>query len=163
MTNFICQRRLHWPLLPESTAETGPLFAFKNATPFADPDDYKTLPNDWPYGLESGIVHIVVWLKTRIATAPPDGHLTSEGRELVEGFVKKMFAETVAEVDGTKVEDVMGRKVMWFKNWTALQSVPGLEHVHVLVRNVQQEIIEGWTGGVRPLQDEVKQAEADRC
>ena len=77
----------------------------------------------------------------------------------MERFVRNVFGESVAREDGSRVEAVMGQKVVWFKNWTALQSVPGLEHVHVLVRDVSEELIKSWTGGVRPLQDEVKQTE----
>ena len=42
---------------------------------------------------------------------------------------------------------------MWFKNWTALQSVPGMEHVHVLVREVPDEIVAEWTGSEQPKQE----------
>ncbi len=35
---------------------------------------------------------------------------------------------------------VEGRdKVLWFKNWPGLQSVGGVEHIHVLVRNIDRE------------------------
>jgi hypothetical protein len=42
---------------------------------------------------------------------------------------------------------------MWFKNWKSLQSVPGMEHVHVLVRDVPEDIIAEWTGGDSPKQE----------
>ena len=52
-----------------------------------------------------------------------------------------------------RVKDLPGEeeKVVWFKNWTALQSVPGMEHVHVLVREVPDHVVAEWTGGVQPL------------
>ncbi|KAL9622840.1 MAG: hypothetical protein Q9160_002766 [Pyrenula sp. 1 TL-2023] len=159
MTNFICRERLHWPLLPESTAESGPLFAFRNATPFVDKEDYKIMPNDWPYGLEPGIVHIVVWLKTPLPSTPERGDLTTAGILVVESFVCQNFGEKLAERDGCTVDAVMGDKVMWFKNWKSLQSVPGLEHVHVLLRNCGDDVINDLTGGITPLQEQIKSRE----
>ena len=35
-------------------------------------------------------------------------------------------------------------RVLWFKNWVALQSVRGIDHVHVLVRDVSRHIINEW-------------------
>lgn len=159
MTDFICKERLHWSILPQSTSEIGPLFAFRNPKPFGDRTDYKVMPNDWPYGLAPGIVHIVVWLKTPLPTTPESGDLTSDGRLLVESFVRRTFGEKVAEKEECNVDDVMGEKVMWFKNWKSLQSVPGLEHVHVLLRNCGDKIVEELTGGVKALQEQIKAGE----
>lgn len=47
--------------------------------------------------------------------------------------------------DVVEKEDASER-VLWCKNWTALQSVRSLEHVHVFVRNVPDEVIVEWTG-----------------
>lgn len=86
--------------------------------------------------MEPGIEHFVVWVKQRL---PVDGKgdLTAEGREMVEGFVEREFRKTVGEED-------KGSKVLWFKNSTDLQSVRSLEHVHVLVRGVSEEVLERW-------------------
>ena len=54
-----------------------------------------------------------------------------------EDFVKRLELEGDAEA---------GERVLWFKNWIALQSVRGLERIHVLVRDVPEAIIEEWTG-----------------
>ena len=66
------------------------------------------------------------------------GHMTTESRELVEGFVNRVFRE--------RVGDRGGEKVMWFRNWTGLQSVRGLEHVHVLVKDVERGVLDEWVG-----------------
>lgn len=68
-----------------------------------------------------------------------EGALTEEGRALVEGFVRREFRDQVGEGRGEE-----GEKVMWFKNTTNLQSVRSLEHVHVLVRDVPEEVLKGW-------------------
>ncbi len=72
--------------------------------------------------------------------------MTKRSRRQIEEFVEKTFVDRVAGLE-------VGRdRVQWFKNWTALQSVPGLEHIHVLVRDVPEEAIEGWTGGEPAVQ-----------
>jgi hypothetical protein len=63
----------------------------------------------------------------------------------VEDFIRAKFVDRVKDLPGEE------EKVMWFRNWTALQSVSGLEHVHVLVRDVPESIIREWTDGVQPL------------
>jgi hypothetical protein len=74
MTKYICERRLHWT--PRPVELPGSTFEYKNATPFADPEDYKVLFNDWHYGLTPDIVHLVVWSKTPVAVKPENGEAT---------------------------------------------------------------------------------------
>ncbi|KAE8153772.1 hypothetical protein BDV25DRAFT_148778 [Aspergillus avenaceus] len=150
ITNYICQRRLGWHL-PDTdtinttnsteTTDSGPVFPFNNPIPFADPSDYKILRNDWPYGFTPGIAHIVVWLRTPVAVKEENGDVTEESRALIEAFVERTFVERLQR------EGFGGSaNVLWFKNWTALQSVRSLEHIHVLVRDVPEGILEEWTG-----------------
>ncbi|EXJ54473.1 hypothetical protein A1O7_09813 [Cladophialophora yegresii CBS 114405] len=143
--NFVMKERLKWVPLPSS--KSGPKFEVRNPVPFADPADYKILVNDWPYGLAPGIKHIIVWLKVRLGSEPTRGDMTPESRQQVEEFIQSKFMERVKDLPGEQ------EKVIWFKNWTALQSVPGMEHVHVLVRDVPDEIIGEWTGGDHPIND----------
>ncbi|KAL4897962.1 hypothetical protein BDV59DRAFT_168976 [Aspergillus ambiguus] len=148
ITNYICQCRLHWHL-PDTTsaaatADSGPVFPFKNPVPFADPSDYKILRNDWPYGLTPDIVHLVVWLRTPVAVKESNGDVTDESRALIENFVQSTFVSRLAR-EKSRFLDPKAH-VLWFKNWTALQSVRSLEHVHILVRDVPDNIITEWTG-----------------
>lgn len=143
--NYIMKDRLKWMPLPSSTPESGPKFALRNPVPFADEADYKILLNDWPYALAPGIRHIIVWLKMRLESEPTRGDMTPKSRQRVEEFIQTKFVDRVKDLPGEE------EKVIWFKNWTALQSVPGMEHVHVLVRDVPDSIIEEWTNGVQPL------------
>ncbi|EAW14319.1 GIG1 family protein [Aspergillus clavatus NRRL 1] len=154
ITNFICKRRLGWHL-PEPTgtsasastgagvADSEPVFPFNNPIPFADPSDYKILRNDWPYGVAPGIAHLCVWLRTPVPVQEHGGDLTDESRALIEGFVRETFVERLAKEEGrySRPED----HVLWFKNWTALQSVRSLEHIHVLIRDVPESILYEWT------------------
>lgn len=145
--NFVMRERLKWDPLPSSTVTTGPKFEVRNPIPFADKADYRILANDWPYGLAPGIRHLIVWLKTRLDSEPTKGDMTPKSRQQVEEFIHSKFVERIKDLPGDQ------EKVMWFKNWTALQSVPGMEHVHVLVRDVPDEIIQEWTDGDRPMND----------
>jgi len=128
MTNYLLQHRLPWG---------SPPFKYLSPIPFENTADYKILLNDWPYGLTKDITHIVVWSKTPIATDEKTGDVTVESRKIIEEFVQKIFT---ARLGGDK------ERVMWFKNWVALQSVRSLEHIHVLVKDVSQKDLEFWTG-----------------
>jgi len=126
MTNYLMQHRLPWG---------SPPFSYNSSIPFQDPEDYKILLNDWPYGVTDDITHIVVWSKTPIATNET-GDVTEESRRVIKGFVGRAFVERLGD-EG---------RVLWFKNWVSLQSVRALEHIHVLVRNASKEDLEFWTG-----------------
>jgi hypothetical protein len=115
-----------------------PPFQPVSSTPFADPSDYQVLLNDWPYATEPGITHMVVWSRTVIPLDPETGFMTPESKALVGEFVNRYFVEKI----GVGGED----RVLWFKNWAALQSVGALEHFHVLVRDVDDDMLQSWTG-----------------
>ncbi|KAI9837802.1 MAG: hypothetical protein M1819_006736 [Sarea resinae] len=140
ISNFICLRRLCWQPRQPLGSGREPVFDFNDLTPFADPDDYKILRNDWPYGFTPDITHLVVWLKVPIPTDPLTGDLTPASKAILEKFIQRTFVDDLARRGLT--ED----RVQWFKNWAALQSVRGLEHMHVLVRDVPAEVITEWTG-----------------
>ncbi|RYP17510.1 hypothetical protein DL765_004474 [Monosporascus sp. GIB2] len=112
---------------------------FKPASniPFEDPSDYRVLLNDWPYGMTPNMTHIVVWSRTPIETDNEKGDLTPESQQIVSDFVRRFFVERL----GPQGSD----KVLWFKNWVALQSVRALEHIHVIVRDVEKDILDEWT------------------
>ncbi|KAF1988901.1 hypothetical protein K402DRAFT_391601 [Aulographum hederae CBS 113979] len=129
MTKYLLDVRLKWAPLPTDP----PTLECENPVPFAARNDYKILPNDWPYGLAAGISHVVVWLKTPLPAIPETGELSREGCETVGKFVEETFGKYVQ--DEEKFDD----RILWFKNWTRLQSIRGLEHLHVLLRDVPEE------------------------
>ena len=141
ITNFVCSQRLFWKPLPESSPETGPLFQCRSPIPFANPSDYRILLNDWPYGITQDVTHLIVWSKVRLSVQKLEGYLTPESAALVKEFVQKTFVERFT----ASGEPNAPERVLWFRNWTGLQSVRGLEHVHVLVRNARNDLLEEWT------------------
>jgi hypothetical protein len=130
ITNFLLAHRL-----PKAWGP--PPFKPVSNTPFADPSDYRVLINDWPYGFVPGITHIVVWSRTPIATDNAVGDMTPDSKRTVTEFIKRYFIDSL----GPGGED----RVVWFKNWVALQSVRTVDHVHVLVRDVEPAVLQAWT------------------
>lgn len=129
------QERLRWT--PEPPTTTPPTFPHKSNVPFADQSDYAVLINDWPYGFTPNITHLCVWSKVPIAVNDDGlGDVTAESRRMIQEFVQRVFVEPLA--DGRN-------RVLWFKNWVGLQSVRGVDHVHVLVEDVPREQLERWT------------------
>ena len=83
--NFVLSQRLHW---------TEPVEAV-GSRPFEEEADVKVLCNDWPYGIDGRIVHLVVWTKFVLEDDEATGDLTEEARGLIEGFVGKRFRDRV--------------------------------------------------------------------
>ncbi|KAJ2990615.1 hypothetical protein NUW58_g2856 [Xylaria curta] len=82
--NFILSQRLRWdvPLMPKGK-------------PFECDEDIKILWNDWPYGLDKKIVHIVVWTKFDLEDDPATDDLTPKARTEIDAFVLKTFGSRV--------------------------------------------------------------------
>ena len=85
------------------------------------------------------ITHLVIWIKNKIPTERESGDLTLEARQVIENFIQKTFVEQIGASNATD-------HVLWFKNWSSLQSIPGIDHVHVLVRNVPDRLLIEWAG-----------------
>lgn len=134
--NFVLSNRLHWSDLTPS-----------GAAPFTDPDDHKILLNDWPYGIDTRITHLVVWTKFELTPEPitmdkPKGDLTPTARKQIQDFVDEIFGEKCGR-----------ENVIWFKNWSALKSVHGIEHFHVMILDPEPGFIRGVTSGDVALAD----------
>lgn len=75
--------------------------------------------------------------------------MTEESRRVIEEFVERVFVRGLEgeeeEAEGGKEGDSARDRVLWFKNWVSLQSVRGVDHVHVLVKDVSDEMIAKWT------------------
>lgn len=112
-------------------------------------DDYVILYNDWPYGVDERIVHLVVWTKFELPVDSDSqiGDMTAETREMVDRFVGQTFVGTC------------GRKnVIWFKNWSSLKSIHAVEHFHVMLFDPDTQFVRQVTQGDTPLFKKVKLA-----
>jgi hypothetical protein len=103
---FVQKYRLQWSTVVPSQMR-----------PFTNPKDYKILYNDWPYGLDKDIVHLVVWTKFELEDDPMTGDLTPQARREIEEFVLQTFCGA----DGSARE-----QLVWFKNWKSLKSIHAL-------------------------------------
>jgi hypothetical protein len=83
---FVLSKKLGWqhPVKAE-----GP--PFKSAT------DLKVKWNDWPYGIDEKIVHLVVWTKFDLEEDPVTGDLTDTARKEINDYVKRKFSNKVKE------------------------------------------------------------------
>ncbi|KAI9668831.1 MAG: hypothetical protein M1831_000900 [Alyxoria varia] len=138
VTRFVCSEKLGWLRFQDAGVAAGSKFASAGDEAFVDQRDFRILRNDWPYGLEEEIVHLIVWSKV-LLDSNPDGSLTSEGEAVVRRFVEDVFRSRVRGDD----------RVVWFKNQVQWQSVGALEHVHVLLRGADEGLVEELTGQSR--------------
>lgn len=83
---FVLRERLRWqePIQPR-------------APPFQNADDIKILWNDWPYGIDKRIAHLVVWTKFELKTDSTTGDLTEQARTEIDDFVARTFRSRVPE------------------------------------------------------------------
>ncbi|RMD42223.1 hypothetical protein DV735_g2862, partial [Chaetothyriales sp. CBS 134920] len=128
--SFVQHERLHW----QSLAPSGD-------PPFTNPNDYKILYNDWPYGVEEGITHLVVWTKFPLEDDEATGRLTARAEQEIEDFV----VETFCGPGGVPRENLA-----WLKNWKSLKSIHDLEHFHVMLYNAPEDLLARLTHGDKP-------------
>lgn len=57
--------------------------------------DIKILYNDWPYGIDKSIVHLVVWTKFLLEDDPETDDLTPKMRKEIDEYVAGMFGSRV--------------------------------------------------------------------
>ena len=84
--NFILAHRLHWPQ---------PIVA--RGRPFECDDDIKVLWNDWPYAVDTRIVHLVVWVKFELDEDPATGLVTEATSAAISRYVRKTFSQVPEE------------------------------------------------------------------
>ncbi|TDZ28346.1 N-acetylglucosamine-induced protein 1 [Colletotrichum spinosum] len=129
LMEFVLKSRLGWE---------EPLKA--KGKPFAFPDeDLRILCNDWPYGIDGRIVHLVVWTKFELEEDAGTGDLTKAAREKIDAFVGQTFRRKMKS-----------SSVIWFKNWRSLKSVLAVEHFHVMLFDPDPAFVQQLTHGDVP-------------
>ncbi|OQD87079.1 hypothetical protein PENANT_c006G10111 [Penicillium antarcticum] len=136
---FVVKERLHW-----GDGSTEDLKS--RGKPFEYDDDIRILYNDWPYGVETDIIHLVVWTKFELEDDPATGDLTPQAREAIEKYVRCTFCSRVPT-----------DQVVWFRNWKSLKSVHAVEHFHVMLRGPDMAFVREITRGDVPLIERVKE------
>ncbi|KAK5714654.1 hypothetical protein LTR15_010837 [Elasticomyces elasticus] len=139
---FVMDERLRWQDLEargkgfEDAGQQDDLLAVES--------DYKILLNDWPYGVDERIVHIVVWTKFELVSDPATDDLTPEARKEIEAFVDERFVSRCGK-----------ENVIWFKNWSSLKSIHAVEHFHVMLFDPDKNFVKEITGGDVALAEKV--------
>lgn len=130
---FVLSKRLGWkePIQAEGK-------------PFEKDSDIKILYNDWPYGIDKKIVHLVIWTKFELEDDPLTDDLTAKARKEIDDFVDETFGRKVGK-----------ENVIWFKNWKSLKSVHAVEHFHVMLYDADPAFVEEITNGDVPLSQKV--------
>lgn len=59
-------------------------------------DDIKILYNDWPYGVDEKIVHLVIWTKFELEDDPATDDLTDVARREIDVYINRTFCEKVS-------------------------------------------------------------------
>lgn len=95
--NFMLEKRLGWAL--PIKAEGGL---------FEKEEDWKILKNDWPYGIDKRVVHLVVWTKFELKDDPLTNDLTNEAREAIQSFVDETFGKRLGKKNVSVVEEFDG-------------------------------------------------------
>ncbi|KAJ5468182.1 hypothetical protein N7475_005934 [Penicillium sp. IBT 31633x] len=113
--------------------------------PFEYDDDIRIIYNDWPYGVDKDIIHLVVWTKFELEDDPATDDLTASARAAIKGYVQDTFCSRVPP-----------EQVVWFKNWKSLKSVPGVEHFHVMLHRPDMDFVREITRGDVPLIDRLR-------
>ncbi|MCJ1457826.1 hypothetical protein MMC28_008195 [Mycoblastus sanguinarius] len=125
--DFVAQKRLKW-------TEMKP-----RAAPFEDPDDITILYNDWPYGIDEKIIHLVVWTKFELEDDKEKDDLTPRMRREIDEYVDKTFRSRIPP-----------ENIIWFKNWSSLKSIHAMEHFHVMLNDPDTDFIQEVTKGDVP-------------
>ena len=84
--DFVLQQRLGWKIPIESEGKS-----------FKTNEDLKVLCNDWPYGIDERIVHLVIWTKFVLEDDPETDDLTVEARKEIEEYVEETFWKRVGK------------------------------------------------------------------
>ncbi|KAI7900765.1 uncharacterized protein BX663DRAFT_476262 [Cokeromyces recurvatus] len=84
-------------------------YLLKEKIHFSSDSNFLILPNDFPYSIDPGIEHVLIWSKEPLAA------------DFVESLLEKNYGSSVWEW-------------VYFVNPPELQSIPRLPHVHVFMR-----------------------------
>ncbi|KAL8644803.1 MAG: hypothetical protein Q9210_007067 [Variospora velana] len=98
--DYVVKERLKWPnqeahsaVSFSDPATSSPPRVFSQWLTIAE--DIKILYNDWPYGIDESIVHLVVWTKFDLPDDPETNELTSAMRQEIDDYVERTFCQAV--------------------------------------------------------------------
>lgn len=130
MTTNLLLNTLHW--LPENTDPfiSGPeaisLIHCLDPRPFCNPKDVTIILNDFPYFIKERTIHLLIWVKFPMLPDPKSdiGDISPETKGIIQKYINLTF------YDHLKIPK---NDLVWWKNYTLIQSIKTIPHVHVLI------------------------------
>ncbi|CCG22519.1 hypothetical protein CORT_0B08140 [Candida orthopsilosis Co 90-125] len=115
---------------------------------FYNDNDIKIIFNKFPYYFENSVVHLCIWSKL---TIPNDvnssvGDISPLTKRIIERYLQKTFID----------KGIPKENLVWFRNWSSLQSIRSVSHIHVLLRSADEHFIRkiiGTSGTTLSLDD----------
>lgn len=130
LTTNLLINTMHW--LPSTTdihmtsADSLKLITYKDPRPFANTEDVYISMNEFPYFIKEKTLHLLIWVKFPM---PPDptseiGDIDDNTKAVIDKYIRRNFIEILG---------IPGDKLLWWKNYTVVQSIKTIPHIHVLV------------------------------
>jgi hypothetical protein len=125
-TALLLGHELNWAKLDAEGKIVETYMEPKSTKLLNSPDDILIVPNKFPYNFDPRVSHLLVWTKVSIESDPesPQGDISMYTRQLIERYIDKTFVQWLGIPRG---------RILWFRNWSALQSVENISHIHVLI------------------------------
>ncbi|CCK67891.1 Htc1p KNAG_0A02020 [Huiozyma naganishii CBS 8797] len=132
----------HWDAaeLAELNEEKYPTDEQKTEHLFEDNSLYKVTKNDFPYFYELSVLHLLVWSKIEMPVYANDNTANDtsftitnkfpDANEAVVNRIDQFLAKTLHSKYGME----KGRDYVWFVNYSHLQSVRAISHLHLLIK-----------------------------
>lgn len=89
---FILSERLGW-----EEGDHGEERGCEGRDMFENEAEWKILWNDWPYGIDARIVHLVVWTKFELKDDEATGLLKPKVKDVIQTFVQRIFGGVCGE------------------------------------------------------------------
>lgn len=132
--------KLNWDLaeLEQLNNETYPSNEDKLHASFSKEELFKLLPNDFPYMFDPNIIHLLVWSKIRLPIYLDDH--TEVSMEKHNDVLPTMNPSMKAKIEAFLAKTLKkqglepGTDYDWFINYTNLQSIKAISHIHLLIK-----------------------------
>lgn len=130
ITTNLLINALHW--LPETTDHSisGPEAVSRihcqDPRSFCNPNDVTITVNDFPYFIKERTLHLLVWVKFPMLPDPTSviGDISTATKAIIQKYIDLTFH------DYLKVPE---NDLIWWKNYTIIQSIKTIPHIHVLI------------------------------